>query len=50
MSPIGDSAISNESTITIIVVGNLGDLVAKKEKIGFVSFYYENSLHKGHVF
>jgi hypothetical protein len=50
MSPIGDSATSIESTIAIIVVGNLGDLVAKKENWLFFSFNYEDSLHKGHVF
>lgn len=50
MSPIGDSATSIESTIAIIVVGNLSDLATKKEKFGFFSFNYEDSLHKGHVF
>jgi hypothetical protein len=49
MSTIGDNAISTKSTIIIIVVGDLGDLVAKK-KNGFVYYYYEYSLHKDDVF
>jgi hypothetical protein len=50
MSPIGDSAISNESTITFIIVGDSSDLVAKKKNWLCFFLYYEDSLHKDHVF